>query len=160
MILWDSIKNNPINFNDKVISWWRDWLETCCTFLAMLVDVLFIVRLCTGCQRESHVDGDFNTLRPRQNAHHFAGILKCNFLNDNVWIPINISLKFIPKGPINNITTLVWIMVWHRPADKPLSESIMVSLPTHLCVTRPQWVKMHWRSYDAGVKLNSVCVAA
>ena len=26
------------------------------------------------------------------------------------------------------------------PGDKPLSEPIMVRLPTHICVTRPQWV--------------------
>ena len=30
---------------------------------------------------------------------------------------------------------------WRRPGDKPLSESVMVSLPTHICVIRPQWVK-------------------
>ena len=68
------------------------------------------------------------------------GILKCIFLNANILISINISLKFIPKGPINNIPTLVQIMVWRRPGDKPLSEPMMVSLLTHICVTRPQWV--------------------
>ena len=36
---------------------------------------------------------------------------------------------------------LVQIMVWCRPGDKPLSEPVMVNLPTHICVTRPQWVK-------------------
>ena len=45
-----------------------------------------------------------NTLTPRQNGRHFADdIFKCIFLNENVWIPIKISLKFVPKGPINNI---------------------------------------------------------
>ena len=49
-----------------------------------------------------------NTLRPRQNGRHFADdILKCIFLNENVWIPIEISLKFVPKGPIDNIPALV-----------------------------------------------------
>ena len=82
-----------------------------------------------------------NTLRPRQNGRHFADdIFKCIFLNENVWIPIKISLKFVPKGPINSIPALVQIMAWCRPGDKPLSESMMVSLPTHICVTRPQWV--------------------
>ena len=28
-------------------------------------------------------------------------------------ISIKISLKFVPKGPINNITALVQIMAWH-----------------------------------------------
>ena len=49
-----------------------------------------------------------NTLRPRQNGRHFSDdILKCVLLNDNVWIPIEISLKFVPKGPIDNIPALV-----------------------------------------------------
>ena len=44
----------------------------------------------------------FNTLRPRHNGHHFAeDIFKCIFLNENVWIPIKISLNFVPYSPIN-----------------------------------------------------------
>ena len=31
-------------------------------------------------------------------------------------------------------------MAWRRPGDKPLSEPMMVNLPTHICVSRPQWV--------------------
>ena len=82
-----------------------------------------------------------NTLRPRQNGRHFTDdIFKCIFLYENVWIPIWISLKFVPKGPINNIPALVQIMAWRRPGNKPLSEPMMVRLPTHICVTRPQWV--------------------
>ena len=82
-----------------------------------------------------------NTLRPRQNGRHFADdIFKCIFLNENVWIPIKISMKFVPKGPINNIPPLVQIMAWRRPGDKPLSEPMMVSLMTHICLTWPQWV--------------------
>ena len=41
--------------------------------------------------------------------------------------------------------SMVKIMAWRRPGDKPLSEPIMVSCPTHICVTRSQWVKM-WPS--------------
>ena len=83
-----------------------------------------------------------NTLKPRQNGCHFADdTFKCIFLNENFWIPITIWLEFVPKVPINNISALVQIMAWSRPGDKPLSESMMVSLPTHICVTRPQWVK-------------------
>ena len=59
----------------------------------------------------------------------------------NVWILIKISLKFVPKGPINNIPALVQIMAWRQPGAKPLSESMMSSLLTHICVTRPQLVK-------------------
>ena len=82
------------------------------------------------------------TLRPRRNEQHFADdIFKHIFFNENVWISIKISLKFVPKGPINNIPALVQIMALRRPGDKPLSEQMMVSLPTHICVIRPQWVK-------------------
>ena len=83
----------------------------------------------------------FNTLRPRQDGRHFADdIFKCIFLNENVWIPIKISLKFVPNGPINNIPAMVQIMAWRRPGDKPLSEPMVVSIATHICVVRPQWV--------------------
>ena len=83
-----------------------------------------------------------NTLRPRQNGRHLPdAIFKGTSLNENVWISIEISLKFVRKGPINNIPALVQIMAWHRPGDKPLSEPMMVSLLTHICLTRPQCVK-------------------
>ena len=76
------------------------------------------------------------------NGRHFSDdIFKCLFLNENVLISIKISLKFVAKGQINNIPALVQIMAWCRPGDKPLSEPMMVVLPTHICVTRPPWVK-------------------
>ena len=85
---------------------------------------------------------DVNTLRPRQNGRHFADDpFKRIFFNKTVRIFIQFSLTFVPKGPINNKPALVQIIAWHRPGDKPLSEPMMVSLPTHICVTRPQWVK-------------------
>ena len=52
-----------------------------------------------------------NTLRPRQNGRHFADdTFKRIFLNENVGISIEISLKFVLKGPINNIPALVQVM--------------------------------------------------
>ena len=87
----------------------------------------------------------FNKLRPRQNGCHFAeDIFKWIFLNESSSIAINISLKFVPKVPINNIPALVQIRAWCCPGDKPLSEPMMVNLPTHICVTRPQWVEWRW----------------
>ena len=70
-------------------------------------------------------------------------IFKRIFENENEWIPPRISLKFVPKVRINNIPALVQTMAWRRPGDKPLSEPMMVSLLTHICVTRPQWVKIY-----------------
>ena len=43
-------------------------------------------------------------------------------------------------NPINNIPAFFQIMAWRHPSDKPLSEPMMVILPTHIFVTRPQWV--------------------
>ena len=83
----------------------------------------------------------FNTLRPRQNGRHFADdIFKCIFLNENVWIPIKISLKFVPKGQINNIPTLVqeWL-----GADQATSHYLN------------QWWFIYWRIY-ASLGLNEL----
>ena len=102
----------------------------------------------------------FNTLRPRKNGRHFADDnFKCIFLNENVWIPVKISLKYVPKGPINNIPALVQIMAWRHYGDKPLSEPMMVGLLTHICITRPQWVNhslvglyhLHWNSHMVSI---------
>ena len=83
-----------------------------------------------------------NTFRLRQmDAYYFAdNIFKCIFLNENVWFTIEISVKFVPKGPIKNIPALVQIMAWRRPGHKPLSDPMLISLPMHIWVTRPQWV--------------------
>ena len=82
-----------------------------------------------------------NTLRPIQDIRHFADdILTCIFFNENCCILIKFSLKFVRNGPIDKNPALVQIMAWRRSGDKPLSEPMMISLPTHICVTRPQWV--------------------
>ena len=81
------------------------------------------------------------TLRLRQNDRHFPeDTFKCIFLNENIWSLIEISPRFVPKGPINNIPTWGQIMLWRWPGNKPLSEPIVVRLLMRICVTRPQWV--------------------
>ena len=83
-------------------------------------------------------------MRPRQNGCLFPDdIFKCIFLNESIWISIEISLKLVPKGPINNIPALVQIMAWRRSGNKPFSEPMLVCLLTHICITRPQWVKLN-----------------
>ena len=47
---------------------------------------------------------------------------KYKFVNENVLTLIKISLKFVPRGSINNIPALVQIMAWRQPGAKPLSE--------------------------------------
>ena len=49
-----------------------------------------------------------NTLRPRQDGRLFPDdTFERIFLNENAMILIKISLKFVPIGPINNISELV-----------------------------------------------------
>ena len=88
-----------------------------------------------------------NTLRPRKNDHHFQDIFKCIFLNENIWISIKISLKFVPNDLIKNIPALLQMMAWRRSGDKPLSERMVVRLPTYIYVTRPHWVKYPERNH-------------
>ena len=47
-------------------------------------------------------------------------IFKRIFSNENVRISIQISLKFVPKGPLDNKSALVKVMAWRRSGDKPL----------------------------------------
>ena len=51
-------------------------------------------------------------------------IYKWIFLNKNGRIPIQISLKFVPKRPIDNKPALVQVIAWCRTGDKPLPEPI------------------------------------
>ena len=72
-----------------------------------------------------------NTMRPRESEHHFADdAFKYIFLNENLWIPIKISLTFVSTGPFNDIPPLLQIMACRLGGDKPLSEPMMTSLLT------------------------------
>ena len=97
--------------------------------------------------------GSFNTLRSGQNGRQFPDdIWKCIFMNDNVWILFIFSLKFVPKVLIDIISVLVQIMAWRRLGDKPLSEPMMISLLTHICVARPQWVNLRVHKFNDAFK--------
>ena len=86
-------------------------------------------------------DTALNTLRPRQDGRHFPDeILRWIFLNENLWILINISLKFVPRVPINNIPALVQIMAWRRQATSHYLN---------------QWWLVYWRIY-ASLGLNEL----
>ena len=55
-------------------------------------------------------------------AHIFKGI----FLNENDKILIKMSLKLIPRVPIDNNPALVQVMAWCRTGDKPLPEPVTI----------------------------------
>ena len=56
-------------------------------------------------------------------------IFKCIFLNEYDRIQIQISLKFVPRGPIDNKPALVQVMAWRRTGDKPLPEPMLAQFP-------------------------------
>ena len=66
-----------------------------------------------------------------------AAIFQTTLSSAFSWMKI---FKFRLRFHWSNIPALVQIMAWRRSGDKPLSEPMMVSLPAHICVTRPQWV--------------------
>ena len=51
-----------------------------------------------------------------------------HLLNEKVRISIKISLKFVPKGPIDNESALVQVMAWRRTRDKPLTEPMLTQI--------------------------------
>ena len=48
-----------------------------------------------------------------------------SIFNESVWISITISLKFIPKGPIDYKSALVQVMAWHRTGENTIPESML-----------------------------------
>ena len=52
-------------------------------------------------------------------------IFNCIFLNENDRILTQISLKYVPRSPIDNKSSLVQVMAWRRTGDKPLPEPMM-----------------------------------
>ena len=87
------------------LSWfWPFWILTWCRLLRVTL----------------------NSSPPGQNGRHFTDdIVKRIFLNENVRIPIWISLRFVPNGPIDNKRALIQVMVWRRTFDKPLPEPML-----------------------------------
>ena len=49
----------------------------------------------------------------------------CIFLIENDRKPIQISLKFVPRRPIDNKPALVQVMAWRRIGAKPLPETML-----------------------------------
>ena len=46
-------------------------------------------------------------------------------MNENVYILIRISLKFVPKGPIDNKSALVQVITCRQTGDKPFPEPML-----------------------------------
>ena len=89
----------------------------------------------------AYFNNRINILRQRQNGHHFEDDV-CKWIY--LWKFMNLikkkSLKILPKSRINRILALVQIMVGAHEATLP--EPMMVRLPTHIFVIRPQWLNI------------------
>ena len=83
----------------------------------------------------------FNTLRLRQNGHHLEDdTVKFIYLRENCFLSIQILLKCILDGPVNNAVVAVQIMTWPWTGDKPLTELMMKKfIDAHMQVGL-QWV--------------------
>ena len=126
---------------------WQEWVLIVCSKVKTLVDCYL-----------THWGWDKMAAMSQMT---FSNVI---FLNENVRISIKISLKFVRMGPINNIPPLVQIRARRRPGYKPLSEPMVCSLPTHICSTRPQWVKDYVKAWycqsslqDIGYMMQQVC---
>ena len=82
-----------------------------------------------------------NTLKPRQNGRHFPDdIFKPIYLEENARISIQISLKFVPSGPVDNESALVQVMAWRRTGDRPLPESMLAHFTDAYMCRQGRWV--------------------
>ena len=64
-------------------------------------------------RRPGHCHSWVNSSPPGQNGRLFTDdIFRCIFVNEKFCILMKISLKFVPKSPINNNLVLVQIMAW------------------------------------------------
>ena len=69
---------------------------------------------------------EVNSSPPGQNGRHLAeDNFRCIFLNENYRIPSQISLKFVPRSPIDNKPTLVQVMACRQTGDKSLPELML-----------------------------------
>ena len=107
----------------------------------------------------------FNTLGPRRNGRHFPDdIFECIFFNENVWILLRISLKFVPNIWINNIPALVqimlnqlWFVYWRIYASLGLNESTMlVKVHTDQCRIRYKSTLMDTKLFSL---IKCLCIA-
>ena len=55
-------------------------------------------------------------------------IFKDIFVNEIFCVPIQISLTVVPKGPFDNKSVLEQVMAWRRTGNKPLPEPVLTQL--------------------------------
>ena len=116
----------------RYIMWWYNrqvissQSQTCSRILALLLRTLYLEEFGSDSTR---INGYLNTLRPRQNAAISQMTLSSAFS----WMKmLEFRLKFFSRGSNKQNPSI--------GLDNGLAP-MMVRLLTHICVTRPQWVK-------------------
>ena len=95
-----------------------------------------------------------NSSPPGQNGRHFTDDnLKCIIVNEKFCILIEISLKFVPKCPIDNKTVMVQVRA--EQATSCYLNQCWRSSPTHICGTRGRWVNSHYNTRSTQKKPGS-----
>ena len=100
--------------------------------------------------------GVLHSTLPGLNSRHFTyNIFRCIFVNQKIWILIEILQEFVDKGSIDNNTALVLIMVWCWIGNKPLFEKYWPDSLPHICGNRRRWVNgyfgqchLTWNRYE------------
>ena len=87
----------------------------------------------------------FNTLWPRLNGCHFSDdSFKWNFCEQEMFkLRLRFHWSLFIWFELTIFQDLVQIMAWCLFSAKPLSEPMMVSLLSLICITQPQWVKIN-----------------
>ena len=92
-------------------------------------------------------DMALNTLVSGQNGHPFARRqFQMHFRQWNMSISLKLSLKFVPKGPIDNKPSLISRMSWRRKGDKPLYQTMMAQFTDAYM--------LHWTSKSEHIGLS------
>ena len=110
-LTWIFIMTGPFKKRDHFVyapSQWETTLQ--CNVVSHWLGTYWNCKIHVCCGK-TH-SRPLNTLRLRQNGCHLADdIFKCNCFNENVWISIKMSLKFLPEDPVDNILyplAIIW----------------------------------------------------
>ena len=120
---WGSLMIDYVNiccvviaYNQKAVhqcfvkSCW-DWfmntrLKSCASLFLVcertLKDYFLYIHCIDGLEKESQLHSEYIEAETKWPIYFADGIFKCIFLNENCFILIQISLKFVPEGPIND----------------------------------------------------------
>ena len=90
----------------------------------VLYSLKMLVRFMINMRGYDVVNIFFNSSPVGPNGRHFL-TFHMHFREWKFCILLRISLKFVPKGSIDNNPVLVQIMAWRRIGDKPLCELML-----------------------------------